>query len=67
MHIKIEDLEQHVTAFVESVDQSIDGPLHAAVQRFVVFVEGRVQAEADAVKLLQERGYTVTPPPQAGA
>ncbi len=66
--LTIANLKAHAESFIATrlsqVEGEISSTAHALVRRFAEFVEGQ-EAEADAIKLLTDHGYTVSPPPTA--
>lgn len=59
--LTIASLKSHVETFVSKELAAADVSFHTTVRRFAEFVEGK-EAEADAINLLTEHGYTVSPP-----
>lgn len=62
LSVLVADLKAHVTNYIQITGKEVDGLIHKELAKFAEFVEGK-QAEADALALLQARGYTCTPPP----
>lgn len=58
MHLSIETLWEHAKAEIATVDTNVGNAIH----NFVARVEGKTKV-ADAVTLLEQAGYTITPPP----
>lgn len=59
-------IKQHAEDFIHTLGDDVDKGFHAVIRSFAIFVEGK-QAEADAVALLQLRGYSVLAPSGAPA
>lgn len=59
----ITEIKNHFASWANTFAVSTENEWHKAVTHFVSFIEGK-QEEADAVSLLQSKGYTVTPPQQ---
>ena len=57
----ITELKSHIEAWASSLALTAETEWHKAAQSLTAFIEGK-QAEADAVALLQSKGYSVTPP-----
>lgn len=57
----ITELKSHIEAWASSLALSAETEWHKAAQSLTTFIEGK-QAEADAVVLLESKGYSVTPP-----
>jgi len=51
-------------SWAEGEYAAVKGAVSAEVSEFIVWAEGK-QALEDAEKLLEQHGYTVTPPPSA--
>lgn len=57
----ISELRSHISAWASSLEESAASEWKKAAEHLAGWIEGK-QAEADAVTLLQSKGYTVTAP-----
>ena len=55
------NIKQHAEDFIRTRGIDLTQDFHGVLRSFATFVEGK-QAEADAVALLQSRGYSVLAP-----
>lgn len=59
----LSELRAHIGAWASSLGSSVTSEWREAAEHLANWIEGK-QAEADAVQLLQSKGYTITPPQQ---
>ena len=58
----ISEIKNKAEQYISDALQAVSNETHVVLRQFTLWMESEAQAEADAVALLQSRGYGVVPP-----